>query len=329
MEPVGFNPLSARAALALLLLAAFPCAARAGAHVALVIGNGTYTSLPPLPGCAASAHTVAASLRRAGFDVTAKEDMSNGEMGAAIASLAGNAAGADAAVLYVCGYTLGYQARDFLLPASANIENQGDALTQGIAAKSVLEALAKSGAKAPLAIFDLVAAPKGPESHYDALLPAGAFGMVAAVSDGVPPEGASALAAAVATVLEKPQLSLADAVHGIAAGASSGRTVSTSLPASPAWLVGGPAATPPATPPAPSAAAATPAALPDEAHMTDTDRRRVQAALLKLGYYDRQADGIFGPDTRAAIRRFQHEIGDTMTGEITPAESARLLATAH
>ena len=31
--------------------------------------------------------------------------------------------------------------------------------------------------------------------------------------------------------------------------------------------------------------------------------RRVQAALMRLGYYDKQADGIFGADTRAAIHR--------------------------
>ena len=61
--------------------------------------------------------------------------------------------------------------------------------------------------------------------------------------------------------------------------------------------------------------------------MTDADRRRIQAALLRLGYYDKQADGIFGADTRAAIRRFQHEISADMTGVITPEQSARLLAT--
>jgi peptidoglycan hydrolase-like protein with peptidoglycan-binding domain len=69
-----------------------------------------------------------------------------------------------------------------------------------------------------------------------------------------------------------------------------------------------------------------PAVLPDEAHMTETDRRAIQAALLHLGYYDKQVDGVFGPDTRAAIRRFQHEMGADMTGIITPAQSAHLLS---
>jgi len=60
--------------------------------------------------------------------------------------------------------------------------------------------------------------------------------------------------------------------------------------------------------------------------MTDADRRRIQGALLRLGYYDGRVDGIFGPDTRAAIRRFQHEIGAEMSGRITPEQSGRLLA---
>ena len=63
--------------------------------------------------------------------------------------------------------------------------------------------------------------------------------------------------------------------------------------------------------------------------MTEADRRRIQAALLRLGYYDRQVDGIFGADTRAAIRRFQHEIGADMTGRITSEQAGRLIADAR
>lgn len=60
--------------------------------------------------------------------------------------------------------------------------------------------------------------------------------------------------------------------------------------------------------------------------MTIGERRRVQEALRRLGYYAGEIDGLFGPETRAAIRRFQHEIGVTMTGIITGAQATRLLS---
>jgi peptidoglycan hydrolase-like protein with peptidoglycan-binding domain len=135
-------------------------------------------------------------------------------------------------------------------------------------------------------------------------------------------------------------------------------------PAGPAYLVGGPPPAPPARPSAASApaqagsspaaqppaaaASATPpaaqlagmsgphatgtpspssaaAVLPADAEMTDADRRRVQTALARLGYYDGRIDGVFGADTRAAIRRYQHELHATMTGQLT-AEQANKLA---
>ena len=67
--------------------------------------------------------------------------------------------------------------------------------------------------------------------------------------------------------------------------------------------------------------------MPDEAGMSDADRRRVQDTLLRLGYYDGQVDGIFGPLTRVAIRRFQRDIGATTSGRLTAEEASRLVST--
>lgn len=54
---------------------------------------------------------------------------------------------------------------------------------------------------------------------------------------------------------------------------------------------------------------------------------RVQDALHRLGYYEGQVDGVFGPLTRTAIRRFQHNIGAEMTGHLTAEEASRLVST--
>ena len=61
--------------------------------------------------------------------------------------------------------------------------------------------------------------------------------------------------------------------------------------------------------------------------MSVANRRQVQEALHRLGYYDGPMDGIFGPLTRGAIRRFQESIGEKGTGHLTAAEANRLVST--
>ena len=61
--------------------------------------------------------------------------------------------------------------------------------------------------------------------------------------------------------------------------------------------------------------------------MSKADRMRVQDMLHRLGYYKWHVDGVFGPLTRAAIRRFQHDIGAEMTGRLTAEEASRLVST--
>jgi peptidoglycan hydrolase-like protein with peptidoglycan-binding domain len=59
--------------------------------------------------------------------------------------------------------------------------------------------------------------------------------------------------------------------------------------------------------------------------MSEANRRQIQEALRRLDYYNGPVDGIFGPLTRAAIRRFQHEIGADVTGRATAEEANRLV----
>ncbi len=66
--------------------------------------------------------------------------------------------------------------------------------------------------------------------------------------------------------------------------------------------------------------------MPAQADMTDANRRQVQEALRRLGYYRGPMDSIFGPLTRGAIRRFQREIGADTTGYLTAEEANRLVS---
>jgi peptidoglycan hydrolase-like protein with peptidoglycan-binding domain len=59
--------------------------------------------------------------------------------------------------------------------------------------------------------------------------------------------------------------------------------------------------------------------------MSAADRRQIQEALRRLDYYRGRADGIFGPRTRAAIRRFQQAIGAETTGTLTADQANRLV----
>jgi hypothetical protein len=322
------------AILSAMVLAASPLRAAPGRE-ALVIGNGTYTSLPAQPACLRSAHAVAMALRNAGFDVVENEDATSGGIDAAIGAFSKKLAEAPdtAAVIYACAYAAVLNDRPFLLPVSARITRPADVLTQGVLAKSLIDALARGNAGASVFALDVVPAPGTPaalglDSLAQAALP-DQLGLIA-VNQNSPPEAPTPLAALLVTSLRESVVQVGSMLSAIQQQLGTNRSVTVAAlhqPARPGYLVG---AAPP-MPAAPAAAAATPAvaptaSLPADEEMADSDRRRVQASLAKLGYYDGRVDGVFGPETRAAIRRYQHELGADMTGRLTAAQATRLAA---
>jgi hypothetical protein len=81
------------------------------------------------------------------------------------------------------------------------------------------------------------------------------------------------------------------------------------------------------SPPAPTAPPAPPlVVMPEEHLMTLEDRRRIQEALRNLGYYNIAVDGIFGPETRAAIRKYQMQLMAPATGRLTPEQASLLVS---
>jgi hypothetical protein len=241
-------------------------------------------------------------------------------MGAAVSEFADALARASepVALVYVCGYAVALDSRMFLLPASANLQRDTDALSQGILARQVVNSVSKSGARPGLILLDLVGLPGASAGLPLALLtdPAGLAGkgLVAVQTTGSTPSSTTDLAAAVAGGL----WSLASDPPGFFRGLRSKlantaqRTVVSQEPSAAQSLSSSTANAPNAA--APSAAA------PAQAEL-----RRQQLALQRLGYYGGKVDGVAGPDTLAAIRRFQHELHAEMTGRLTPEQAERLL----
>lgn len=318
---------------------------RAPQRLALVIGNSQYANLPPAAPCDASARVVAAALGRAGFAVTAKPNVTNGEMGAAIAGFADAVAKSPSAniVVYVCGYMVDFDKRAFLLPVSANLERDTDVLAQGLPARSFAETIARTKIHAGVLLLDALAKPGSPVSSalnpVIAGLRSADLGAMMVGTASAQPQGTTPLGAALSDALARPEIEAGALTAALSQKIApvSGVSVVMAQPSAQAWLVGGPVAAPapPPVTPAPAAVAAPVAPAPDVqaapglATLPPTDQRRIQAALRRLGYYDGQIDGLVGPEQRAAIRRFQHELGTEMSGSLTASELARLLAAGH
>ena len=327
----------ARAAVlgALTLLGAASVLAQP-ARLALVVGNGGYSAFPPLPACQASARDLAATLRGLGFQVVERQDATSGGMAGAIDELArGMATAPGASVLvYVCGYAAGLNDRPFLLPVSARIARPSDVMTQGLLVKAMLDALTRGDPSRGVLALDLAPANGLPAPVLDGLdsvpTPEG-LGLIA-VTAPPPGTGRTALSAALTAGLAAPEVGPGDLLAGLKAKLEESPGLQIALLRMP--TLARPLAAdepPPAAPAEPVVAAAQTVpvpgpALPDEAALSDGQRRRIQVMLATLGYYSDRIDGRFGPETRAAIRRFQHEIGAEMTGTITGEQAAQLLA---
>lgn len=67
----------------------------------------------------------------------------------------------------------------------------------------------------------------------------------------------------------------------------------------------------------------------DEDGMSEQDRRQVQVALATMGYYSGRIDAVFGPETRAAIRRYQFEIKAELTGRLSAEQATKLVNGVH
>ena len=324
-------------------------------HAALVVGSANYASLPGIVGCGRSANAVSAALRALNFQITERQDASTGGVDAGMSEFADHlVSGKGAGFVYICGYATDFNNRTFLLPTTARIGRPSDVITQGILAKSMLATVSRDPSTVAVVVFDLIPQP-GSSQRIDldglanATVPDG-VGIIAA-TETTTSQAPTPVAAALVAALSGSDVSTEGVLAGVKAklADSPSTLVAWHTPAHPGFLAGGPppaAPRPPAPPPAPVIASAPPpvappapvvppvatpvavapqAPMPEESRMSEFDRRQVQDALRRLGYYDSVVDALFGPETRAAIRRYQHEIGSEMTGYLTADQATRLV----
>lgn len=324
-------------------------------HAALVVGSANYASLPGIVGCGRSANAVSAALRALNFQITERQDASTGGVDAGMSEFADHlVSGKGAGFVYICGYATDFNNRTFLLPTTARIGRPSDVITQGILAKSMLATVSRDPSTVAVVVFDLIPQP-GSSQRIDldglanATVPDG-VGIIAA-TETTTSQAPTPVAAALVAALSGSDVSTEGVLAGVKAklADSPSTLVAWHTPAHPGFLAGGPppaAPRPPAPPPAPVIASAPPpvappapvvppvatpvavapqAPMPEELRMSEFDRRQVQDALRRLGYYDSVVDALFGPETRAAIRRYQHEIGSEMTGYLTADQATRLV----
>src|SRR5262245_32373404 len=338
--------------LGLAVAGAGPVMARAEpAHVALVIANGRYASLPALARCTVSAAIVRDALRAKGFEVVERSDLGRGEFDTAIGNLARKLAAAPAVgVLYYCGYALEFNALPFLLPASALIARDYDVLTQGIISKSLVDSLSRASESTGLVVLDVFRTPNNSVptglGRLGEQVSASNFAVIGASNDG-PGEGPTTASLALRDQLGEDEATLDSFTNGMRRRLAKDAAVTAHLvaatarapfpatkppsppPAAPAPVAPAPAVAHPAPPPAvPDVAPITAPPrqmMMDEEQMSEQDRRLVQMKLATLGYYSGRIDGTFGPESRAAIRRYQFEIKTELTGRLTAEQATRLV----
>ena len=146
---------------ALLLWAAALVPAAAEPRIALVIGNGAYESVSPLPNPASDARLMAQTLQSAGFSVTLVADGDLAQMRAAVSAFgaalrdAGNDAGNDATGLfYYAGHGVQSFKRNYLLPVDVQLENAADLGLVALEAEAVLLQMASARNKTNIFILD-------------------------------------------------------------------------------------------------------------------------------------------------------------------------------
>jgi hypothetical protein len=110
----------------------------ANRRIALVIGNGAYTSVPPLKNPSNDARDMAATLKQLGFTVASAIDADQRTMKRLIREFGQQLKGGGQGVFYYAGHGVQMRGRNYLIPANADITSETDVEDQGVDLNLVL-----------------------------------------------------------------------------------------------------------------------------------------------------------------------------------------------
>jgi uncharacterized caspase-like protein len=127
--------------------------ARAETRVALVVGNAKYEHADVLANTVNDAMAVSSVLKKAGFDVDERDNLTVVEFKRAVRDFARTAANADIAVVYYSGHGMGFYGRNYLIPTDARLANDSDVEDEAIPLDRVLAAT-RAAKKLNLIILD-------------------------------------------------------------------------------------------------------------------------------------------------------------------------------
>ncbi|MCD2184695.1 peptidoglycan-binding domain-containing protein [Rhizobium sp. GN54] len=331
-----------RIALAILalVLGSLPATAQSERVVALVVSVGDGT---------ARADAVQTQLQLMGAETLRADGPNNAQLRSIVTRFAREAADSRATFVYLDAPAVNFEGRTFVLPKGATLKNPTDIFTQGIP----IQAFARSSAQAEQggAVAMMVAGQPGelpdaltvtdraPES-----VPGSAAVLVAAVDAFEP------LLAIVETAATQEEIELGAMLKQMSSQA--GVTVSD-IPRIPILLrIGTPPPAParvdtaattapaialpeaPATPSAPETASGEQSEPQEtleeltllEQSISRAAKRSIQRKLRDLGHYKGLVDGIFGPQTRDAIKTFQTSRSEEPTGLLNRQQQLDLIS---
>jgi len=137
----------------LILINPYSLPAATEQRIALVIGNGTYSSCP-LKNPVNDATDMATALKRAGFTVTLKKNANLQEMVEAIENFGNNLKRGGVGLFYYAGHGVQVSNVNYLLPVSAKINKESDVRFQAVDAGRVLAEMENANNGLNIVILD-------------------------------------------------------------------------------------------------------------------------------------------------------------------------------